>query len=491
MVSTGTVPTAAPGDAVKPAVRPGAVIALLVVAAFVVILNETIMGVALPELMRELDITAATAQWLTTAFLLTMAVVIPATGFLIQRFPLRTLFFTAMGLFTLGTVIAAVAPGFGVLLVGRIVQASGTAIMIPLLFTTVLNVVPANRRGRMMGLISIVISVAPAVGPTVSGLILSVFPWRAMFIVMVPIALVAIALGARWVQNLTATRRVTLDVLSVVLSALAFGGIIFGLSSIGEAAGGHAIVPVWIPLVVGAVALAAFVARQLRLGATDRVLMNLAVFRHSTFTIAVILVVVAMTTLFGVLILLPLYLQNVLGLGTLPTGLMLLPGGLVMGLMAPIVGNLFDRFGARPLVLPGAIVASIALWGFSTLSVATPIGFVIALHCVLSLGLAFMFTPLMTSALGSLPRELYPHGSAIVSTVQQLAGAAGTAVFITLMTVGAAGSAAQGVGVVDATATGIHSAFFVAACLSLAVIVLAAFVRTPKQVEGVEGMPAH
>lgn len=489
MVATGTVPTAAPPG--KPAVRPGAVIALLVVAAFVVILNETVMGVALPELMRELDISAATAQWLTTAFLLTMAVVIPTTGFLIQRLPLRTLFFTAMGLFTLGTVIASFAPGFGVLLVGRIVQACGTAIMLPLLFTTVLNVVPAHRRGRMMGLISIVISVAPAIGPTVSGLILSVFPWRGMFMVMVPIALVAIALGARWVRNLTETRRVTLDVISVVLSALAFGGLIFGLSSIGEAASGHAIVPVWIPLVVGVVALAVFVVRQLRLGSTDRVLLNLGVFRHSSFTLAVILVVVAMTMLFGVLILLPIYLQNVLGLGTLQTGLLLLPGGLLMGLMAPLVGNLFDRFGARPLVLPGAIIASLGLWGFATLSTETAAGFVIAVHCVLSLGLAFMFTPLMTSALGSLPRELYPHGSAIVSTVQQLAGAAGTAVFVTLMTVGAASAASGGASVVDATATGIHSAFFLAACLSIAVIVLAVFVRTPKQAEGVEGMPAH
>lgn len=491
MVATGTVPTSA-ATGRTPAVRPGAVIALLVVAAFVVILNETIMGVALPALMRELDITAATAQWLTTAFLLTMAVVIPATGFLIQRFALRTLFFTAMGLFTLGTVVAALAPGFGMLLLGRIVQASGTAIMIPLLFTTVLNVVPAHRRGRMMGLISIVISVAPAVGPTVSGLILSVFPWRAMFIVMVPIALTAIALGARWVQNLTETRRVTLDVLSVALSALAFGGLIFGLSSIGEAAGGHEIVPVWMPLALGAVALAAFIVRQVRLGSTDRVLLNLAVFRHSAFTVAVVLVIVAMTTLFGVLILLPLYLQNVLGLDTLTTGLMLLPGGLVMGLMAPIVGNLFDRFGARPLVLPGAVVASLALWGFSTLSTATPIGMVIAVHCLLSLGLAFMFTPLMTSALGSLPRALYPHGSAIVSTVQQLAGAAGTAVFVTLMTLGAAAAVAdEGASVVDATASGIHSAFFAAACLSLAVIVLAAFVRTPAAPQGADRPAVH
>lgn len=481
MVTTDTPPSALPlSEAPK---KSGAVIALLVVAAFTVILNETIMGVAIPALMRELEISASTAQWLTTAFLLTMAIVIPTTGFLIQRFPLRGLFFTAMGLFTAGTAIAAVSPGFEMLLCGRIVQATGTAIMVPLLFTTVLNVVPAHRRGRMMGLISIVISVAPAIGPTVSGLILSAFPWRAMFVVMIPIALTVIMLGARWVRNLTETTTVTLDVLSVILSAVAFGGLIFGMSSIGEATAGHVSIPVWIPLGLGVVSLALFVVRQLRLASTDRVLLNLAVFNHSTFAIAVVLVIIVMTMLFGVLILLPLYLQNVLQLAALQTGLVLLPGGLVMGFLAPVVGNLFDRVGARPLVLPGAIVASAALWAMSTLGTATPLWFIIAAHCLLSAGLALMFTPLMTAALGSLPRELYPHGSAIVSTAQQLAGAAGTALFVTLMTVGASGALSQdpGLSSIDATAAGVHTAFRIAAFISLAVIAVAAFLRTSSE----------
>nr|WP_221417738.1 MDR family MFS transporter [Microbacterium marinum] len=483
---TASVPTAPEASP-----RTGPVIALLVAAAFVVILNETIMGVALPRLMADLDITAATAQWLTTGFLLTMAVVIPLTGYLLARFPLRGVFLTAMTLFAAGTLIAALAPGFGVLLAGRVVQASGTAIMMPLLMTTVLNVVPASHRGRMMGVISIVIAVAPAVGPTVSGLILSVLDWRWMFWLVLPIALLALALGALWVRNVTETREARFDVLSVILSALGFGGLIFGLSSIGESASGHAPVPVWIPLVVGAASLVAFVARQLVLQRTDAALLDLRVFRSRAFRLAVVLVVVVMAALFGSLILLPIYLQQVLGLDTLAVGLMLLPGGILMGLIAPVVGGLFDRFGPTPLVIPGMIVAAAALWRMTTFDSATTVGWVITVHVTLNLGLGCVFTPLLTSALGSLPHALYSHGSATVGTLQQVAGAAGTALFVTLMSVGAASALQNGVDAVQATAAGVHTAFVVGAIVASAAVILAFFVRKPSEIAPGEAVLAH
>lgn len=476
--------TTATLDTVTPSAPPrgaGRVIALLVSAAFVVVLNETIMSVALPRLMDDLSITAATAQWLTTAYLLTMAIVIPLTGYLLERFPLRGVFLTAMTLFSIGTLTAALAPGFGILLVGRIVQASGTAVMMPLLFTTVLNVVAPERRGRMMGVISIVISVAPAIGPTVSGIILSALDWRWMFWLVLPIALLALGLGAVWVRNVTETQRVRFDVLSVVLSALAFGGLIYGLSSIGEAAAGNAGLPVWIPLAVGTIALISFVLRQLVLQRTDSALLDLRAFRSRAFSLAVVLVVVVMAALFGSLILLPIYLQQVLGLDVLTVGLMMLPGGVLMGLIAPVVGALFDRFGPTPLVIPGMAVAAAALWGMTTFEVDTPSWWVIAIHMLLNAGLGFVFTPLMTSALGSLPRPLYPHGSAIVGTLQQVAGAAGTALFITLMTVQAAQSASQGADAVAATASGTHAAFLVGAIIASAAVILTAFVRRPKE----------
>ncbi|MXG90406.1 MDR family MFS transporter [Nocardioides flavescens] len=458
----------------------GRLIALLVSAAFVVILNETIMGVALPDLMAEFGVPATTAQWLTTAFLLTMAVVIPVSGWLLTRLPLRTVFVIAMTSFTVGTLLAALAPAFGVLVAARVVQAVGTALMMPLLMTTILTIVPAERRGRMMGTISIVISVAPAVGPTISGIVLDQLSWRWMFWLVLPIAVLALVAGTAWIRNVTEPRRAPLDVVSVVLSALAFGGLIYGLSSIGESASGHTPVPVWLPLVVGGAALAAFVWRQLSL--KDRALLDLRAFGTGTFTVAVLLVAVSMMALFGTLILLPIYLQNALGLSTLTTGLMLLPGGLTMGLLAPVVGRLFDRVGPRPLVAPGALVASGALWGMTSLDAGSGQAHVVALHVVLSAGLAFMFTPLLTSALGSLPQQLYSHGSAIVGTVQQVAGAAGTALFVTVMTRASTASASDGVPAAEAVADGVHAALMWGGVISAAAVLVALAVRRPRAV---------
>ncbi|MGK9147259.1 DHA2 family efflux MFS transporter permease subunit [Plantibacter flavus] len=478
---TGSIPTdpAAADDRLAPGSK--LLIGLLLVSAFVVILNETIMGVALPRLMEDLDITASSAQWLTTGFMLTMAVIIPATGFLLERFSLRTMFITAMVLFSAGTLIAALSPGFNVLLIGRVVQASGTAIMMPLLMTTVLNVVPVNARGRTMGAISIVISVAPAIGPTVSGLILSVLDWRWMFWIVLPIALISLILGAVLVRNVTEPRRVRFDAFSLVLSAFAFGGLIFGLSSIGESAEGHAPMPVWVPLAVGVLALVAFIMRQRGLAREDRAFMDLRTFANRTFTVSIILVAIVMMALFGSLIVLPIYLQSVLQLDTLSTGLLLLPGGATMAALAPLVGSLFDRFGPRPLVIPGAFAVSGALWMLTTLGEESAVGMVIAVHVLLSAGLAFMFTPLLTSALGSLRAELYPHGSAIVGTVQQLAGAAGTALFITMMSTTAAARVAAGSAPLDATAAGVQAAFLCGAVLSLLAVVASFLIRRPAE----------
>ncbi|MBW0092684.1 multidrug efflux MFS transporter [Pseudonocardia sp. KRD-184] len=445
-----------------PVTRVGLAIGLLVGSAFVMILNETIMSVALPVLIADLQISASTAQWLTSGFLLTMAVVIPVTGFLLQRFTPRQVFVASMTLFSLGTLIAGLAPGFEVLLTGRIVQAVGTAVMVPLLFTTVMTLVPAERRGSTMGTISIVIAVAPAVGPTISGLILSALDWRWMFWIVLPIALVALVAGASLLQVPVETRKVPLDVPSVLISAIAFSGLVYGLSAIGEAARGGAAVPPWIPIVIGAVAMVVFVARQRRLQRDDRALLDLRPFAHRSFVVSVVLVVLSMMALFGALILLPLYLQEVLGTDPFVTGLVVLPGGLVMGLLGPVVGRTYDRIGARPLVIPGAVVLSAALWLLTAL-VGGPLWTVVAAHVVLSAGIAVMLTPLMTDALSALPTTLYSHGSAIITTLQQVAGAAGTALFVTVMTLASASG-----GAIDAA--GVRVAFLTAAVISLLAI---------------------
>ncbi|MGQ4268809.1 MDR family MFS transporter [Nocardiopsis changdeensis] len=451
------------------------VIPLLLVSAFVVILNETIMGVALPALNEDLGISVSTGQWLTSAFMLVMAVVIPATGYLLQRFHVRQVFIAAMSLFTLGTLLCFLAPGFAFLLMGRVVQAVGTAIMMPLLMTTILNTVPAERRGRTMGNISIVMSVAPAVGPTLAGLILSVLDWRWMFGLVLPIALLGLTLGALFIRNVTEPRPSTIDMFSVLVSAFAFGGLVYGFSSLGGHGGGP--IPPQLAIGIGAVALVVFVWRQIRLQRDERALLDLRVFRSTQFSISIGLVAVSFMALFGTLILLPLYMQNVLEYDTLATGLALLPGGLTMGLIAPFVGRLYDKLGPRPLVIPGAALVSAILWAMTTFDTQTPLGFIIATHVMLTIGLGLMFTPLLTGALGSLTPQLYSHGSAVVGTVQQVAGAAGTAAFVAVMAASTAGYLGDGLPETEAMAGGIHVAFLLGASISVLAFAATFFVR--------------
>ncbi len=470
--------------------KPGAmprrdvtIIAVLLVSTFVVILNETIMSIALPVLTLDLHIDFSQAQWLTSGFLLTMAVVIPVTGFLIRRFRSRVLFVLAMSLFSAGTLLAALAPSFEILLAARVVQASGTAIMMPLLMTTVMTLVPPQRRGAVMGNIGTVISVAPAIGPAISGLVLNYFSWRAVFWLVLPIALAALIFGIKRMIDVGEPEHVKVDPISVVLSALGFGALVYGLSSFGHVTGSGGL-PAWVPIVGGVVVLAIFVGRQFQLQRTDSALLDLRTFSSGGFTVAAVLMMLMMTTLFGAIILLPIYMQTVMGLDTQTAGLVLLPGGLVMGLLGPVVGRLYDRFGARPLLVPGMVVTSLSLWSTTLFTSQTGIPLLMTFHILLSVGLAFVFTPLFTSGLGAVEPKYYSYGSAIFGTTQQLAGAAGVALLVSIMTARSNSLTAAGSVPVEAAVGGIHSAFLVAAILSLVGIVGAFFVRTPDTSEG-------
>jgi len=463
--------------------RHKVILAVLLISTFVVFLNETILGVALPEIMAQLQIPASTGQWLNTAYMLTMAVIIPITGFLLQRFSTRSVYIAAMTLFSIGTLLAAISPDFSILLIARILQASGTAIMMPLMMTTIMVVVPENLRGSIMGVVSIVMSVAPAIGPAVSGLILSFAGWRMLFWVVLPIALVTLVIGSIQISSASEPRKIKLDYLSVVLSALAFSGLIYGLSSFATQAQGTSELSPWLPLGFGAVMLALFLLRQAKLQKSDDALLDLRTFRSREFTMAMLLMAIAMMSMFGTLLLLPIYMQDVLGMAPLATGLFLLPGGLIMGFFGPIVGNLYDKHGARKLLVPGAIAVSSAFWFMTTFNAVTPQYFVLIAHVVLSTGLAFLFTPLFTLSLSSVPPQLYSYASATIGTIQQVAGAAGTAIFVTIYTIVLVGASSAGTPTTFAMADGMHWAFLSGAVLSLLVIVFAALIKQPSSPE--------
>ncbi|HET9126963.1 MAG TPA: MDR family MFS transporter [Propionibacteriaceae bacterium] len=448
----------------------------LMLAAFVVILNETIMSVALPTLMTDLRVSATTVQWVTTGFMLTMAVVIPTTGFLQERLSTRAVFLLSMSLFCLGTLLGATAANFWLLIVARVVQACGTAIMLPLLTTTTLVVVPVERRGQVMGLTSVVISLAPALGPTVSGFVLEYFSWRWLFWLMLPIALLMLGLGSVRLVSVGESRRVPLDVTSVGLSVLGFGGLVYGLSQLGSPG---ASVPVAAgSLVVAAVGLLLFGRRQVRLVREDRAFLDLGTFRVRNFRLALAVLCITFAALIGVSLLWPIFLQQVRGVSPVTTGLMLLPGGLAMGVAGPLVGRLFDRFGARVIVVPATsvLVVMLGLMGLST--AGTALALLVVMHFLFSLSLSFVFTPTFTGGLNDLTPHQYSHGSALFGTLQQVAGAGGTALLISIMAARRATLTSGGVDAVRATQGGVQAALWAAGLLCLAAIVLATRIRT-------------
>src|SRR3954447_978688 len=449
-----------------------AVLRWLVAATFIVILNETIMINAIPDLKHHFHVGNGAAQWLTTAFMLTMAVVIPVAGWFLQRVTTRQAFGLAMVVFCTGTLLAAVTPPsmFWLLIVARVIQASGTAVMMPLLMTTLMNVVPESDRGRVMGNVTLAMSVAPALGPAVSGLILSSLSWRWMFLLVLPIAGAIGIVGLRKLKNVGQPTAGAIDAVSVPLAALGFGGLVYGLSLIGR---DDAPISPLLLIGGGLVLLAAFVWRQLGLQRGGSPLLDLRTLTHRNYTLSLLLMVIAFMGFLGSLLLMPLYLQDVRGLSPLQTGLLLMPGGLAMGLLGPQVGKVFDRVGGRPLVIPGAVGMTIALGLFTRIDLATPYAVILGMHILLMVSLAAIFTPVFSLGLGAVPQHLYSHASSLLGALQQVAGAMGAALSVAVLTARGDSLAADGASKLGAYVGGMQWAFGLSAILSIAVVVLA------------------
>lgn len=457
------------------------VIAALALAAFTMILNETVLTVALPDIMEDLGISAATGQWLTTGFLLTLSVVIPTTGFLLQRFKHRSLFFFAILSFMLGTLIATVAPSFTFILLARIIQAVGTAIVLPLLMTTTLTLVPVGKRGTVMGLNSIVIGVGPAIGPTVSGAVVHAMGWHYVFALMLPIALIVLILGGIFFKVPSAVRVSKVDYLSVLLSALAFGLLVYGISSVDKLEQQPALTIG--SFVIGAVSLAAFIRRQIVLTRTGGELLNFTPFTSRTFTYAILMIMIAFGTMLGTLMILPIILQIGRGIDALAIGLMLLPGGLVQVVVSPIFGRIYDKFGPRPVLIPGALLITLGQWLYASVNAQTELSTFMVIHMIFSAGMAILMTGLMTAAMASFGPRLYGHGSAIFNTSQQLAGAIGTTVFVTILSAVSNSRISDGVDLAESYFAGAHWAFIVGAVMASLTVVLALLIKKPTSVK--------
>ncbi|AYV68004.1 MFS transporter [Niallia circulans] len=410
------------------------IIASFLIAGFIGLFSETALNMALRTIITDFSINETTVQWLTTGYLLTLGILVPVSGLILQWFTTRQLFITSLIFSISGTLIGAIAPTFTILMVARVVQAIGTALLLPLMFNTILVLIPPHKRGKVMGMMGLVISFAPAVGPTISGLILRSLTWHWIFWISLPLLVVALVFGSIFMQNVTTLTKPKIDILSIILSTIGFGGIVYGFSNAGEG-GGWGSLEVIISIAIGLIALILFAIRQVK---SEQPMMNLGAFKYPMFVIGLVLVIMIMMVMLSSMILLPLYLQNVLALSTFTAGLLLLPGGLINGLLSPIMGSLFDKFGPKWLVIPGLALATLALFGFSTIDIDTSSGFIIALLIVLMIGVSMVMMPAQTNGLNQLPPELYPHGTAIMNTLQQVGGAIGTAIAISLLASGSA-----------------------------------------------------
>lgn len=405
---------------------------VLLSGAFITILNQTLLGTALPPIMRDLNLTENTAQWLQSVFMLVNGIMIPVTAFLIDKFTTRKLFLTAMSLFAAGTLVAAVSPNFSFLMVGRILQASGAGIMMPLMQTILFLIFPVNRRGTAMGLFGLVIAFAPAIGPSLSGWLVDQFPWRSVFYVILPIAVLDIIAAYFLLKNVTEQKNPRLDILSVILSTFGFGGLLYGFSTAGDAGWGS--LHVILPMILGIISLYLFITRQLKL---KEPLLEFRVFKHGTFTLATALGMIVFAAMIGTNVILPLYMQNMIGFSALKSGLVLLPGAIIMGLSNPITGYLFDKFGGKWLARGGLLVLSLTTFAFTNLTEDTTFAYLATMNGLRMISIAMVMMPMTTLALNQLPNDLIPHGTAMNNTFRQVAGSIGTAVLVTIMSTSA------------------------------------------------------
>ena len=407
----------------------GKILAAMLFGMFIAILNQTLLNVALPKINTEFNISASTGQWLMTGFMLVNGILIPISAFLFNKYSYRKLFIIGLTLFTLGSLVCAISFNFPIMMSGRVLQAIGAGILMPLGSNVIVTIFPPEKRGVAMGTMGIAMILAPAIGPTLSGYIVQNYDWNVMFYGMFFIGIIAIVIGLFWFKLYQSTTNPKADIPGIIYSTIGFGSLLYGFSEAGNKGWGSTeIVTMFI---VGTVFIIFFILRELRMKAP---MLSLEVLKYPTYTLTTVINMIVMMSLYGGMILLPLYLQNLRGFSALDSGLLLLPGALVMGALGPVAGKLLDTIGIKPLAIFGIGIMTYATWELSKLNMDTTYLHIMWIYIVRSFGMAFVMMPIMTAGMNALPPRLISHGNAFVNTMRQLAGSIGTAILVTVMT---------------------------------------------------------
>ncbi|MDK7925905.1 MAG: MDR family MFS transporter [Staphylococcus simulans] len=400
----------------------------MLLGGFFGILNETLLATALPSIMKDFNIEYTQVQWLTTGFLLTNGIVIPLSAMVIQRFSTRQVFLTSILIFLVGTLVAGISPNFTVLLIARIIQALGSGIMMPLMMTTILDVFEPQERGKYMGIFGLVIGLAPAIGPTLSGYIVEYSHWRSLFHVVTPIAVITFLMSLKLIKNVGTASKVPIDILSIALSVVGFGGLLYGTSSIARDGWDD---PIVLTTIIGGIVLVVlFIIRQLRL---ETPLLDFRVFKQGQFAVGIVIMAFTMIAMIGSETVLPIFIQNIMGKPALESGLALLPGAIVMGIMSVVSGILYEKFGAKILAFIGMGIVVVTTTYFVFMDAKTSLVMLTTVYAIRMIGIELGLMPLMTHTMNELPQTMNAHGSSMTNTMQQISASIGTAILFTIM----------------------------------------------------------
>lgn len=434
---------------------------VLVFGSFVTLLNQTLVAPALPTIMREFSIDTATAQWLTTAFMLVNAIMIPITAFMQERFSVRGLFVCAMSIFAVASVLCGWSPNFPVLLGGRCLQAVGAGIMMPMTMSVIMTSFPMEKRGSAMGIVGTVFATAPAIGPTASGFMVVSVGWHLMFYIIAGLCIFVIVAGIFFMESKVSekAKEATLDIPSVVFSTIGLGCLLYGLSVFGNS--GLNVIDGFLML-LGIVSIVLFCRRQLRL---EKPMLEIRVLKNRDFLVSVVIGMSCQAAVLASGVLMPVYVQTILGYSAIVSGLAVLPGSIFGAIASPIAGRRLDRKGPRAVVIFGMIMLFFSNLGFGFLTIDGSVLVVVFMFILRQIGVGIANMTSTTWGMYGLDDTLVPHASSVSNTLRMVAGSLGTALVVSISTM-VQNNLTNVVGETQATMTGINAAY-----LSLAVFI--------------------
>ncbi|MDU4934215.1 MAG: MDR family MFS transporter [Peptostreptococcaceae bacterium] len=406
------------------------IVAILIIGAFITSLAQMVLTSALPSIMSTFNVTTSSAQWLTTTYILVLGIMIPSTAYLVNQFPIKGLFMTSMGLFLGGCIVSITANNFIFMVLSRVLQAIGAGIITQIVQVAMINLYPKEERGKAMGIYGFAIGVAPAIGPLVSGYIIDSFGWRFIFYILAIITILDVIFAVILLKSFMENKPSKLEVISLILSSLGFGGLLIGVTNIGTYTIANPLA--YIPILIGLISLVLFVIRQIKV---EDPLLDLRVFKVRNFTISIILICIVYMAMTSATMILSIYIQSARGMSAMVPGIVMLPGSIAMCILSPITGNILDKYGLRKLAISGCIMLGVGTLGFSYLEETTSIAVLTIMYTIRMIGITFLLMPVTTWGLNELKQEQIASGSAINSTLRQISGAVGSSLFVTIMTV--------------------------------------------------------